>query len=101
MKPLAARLQYPSELGLDARRIERQRIRRRVADADPTRCVLGGLERPLPKVWLGLEGHHLLDQGGVVLEVHAVAGADFEHPAGQTGEELVAILTEVTLPGSA
>jgi hypothetical protein len=65
-----------------------------VQDLDRDRGALGGGVGEAAKVRLGLDRDDLGDGGRVVGEVQAVADADFQHPAVEIGEELVAVLAD-------
>lgn len=59
----------------------------------PYRGVLGGPFGQAPQVTFRFNRHHLGDRAGVVAEVHAVARADLDHPAGQAGQHPVPVLS--------
>lgn len=51
------------------------------------------------EVGLGLDGNDLRDGVGVVAEVDAVSGTDFENGASQSGEEVTTVLGRATPVG--
>lgn len=81
---------------VEARGRERKRRRGRVPDPDSNRGVLRGLLGPGTKVGLRLKCHNLVNRSRVARKVQSVAGADLNHPTRKPGEQLVAMLTDLT-----
>ena len=71
--------------------LERKRVGDAVAHGHPHRGRARRGLRLLAQVGLGLERERPRPRSPDSGEVHAVAGADLEHPAGQPGEHLVAV----------
>jgi hypothetical protein len=51
---------------------------------------------PRTKVGLRLKRHNLVDRSRVVRKVQSVAGADLNHPTRKPGEQLIAMLADLT-----
>jgi hypothetical protein len=58
--------------------------------------VLRGPLGPGTKVRLRLERHNLVNRSRVARKVQPVAGADLDHPTRKPGEQLLAMLADLT-----